>query len=56
MTALRHPKILTYLHIRSGFGAPSRLVLAPLVTFFSPLLSHRFGNGMPCPGPRIAGK
>jgi len=39
MTALRHPKILTYFHIRSatklGGGAPARLVLAPLVTLFS---------------------
>lgn len=32
MAALRHPKILTYNYVRSGFGAPSRLALGPLAT------------------------
>ena len=37
ITASRHPTILTYFHIRSCCGAPSLLVLGPLVTFLNTL-------------------
>ncbi len=53
ITALRHPEILTYFRVRSGFGGPARLVLVPLATFHT----SRLGRIVPAVNnARLAGR